>query len=170
MDALIIYAITAGALLLALVFIRVLRSLSQWKSPIRVFISRHFIYPYVISRHTLWGPWNPVGIFVHLIYATVNSILVFFRRTSLENVGRRAGALSLINMIFLLGAGHLSYAADLLGVSLRGYLRIHRATGWMTTVLVMLYVAALGFDLKRSTVSSDKRDLFTVIVSEFRKV
>ncbi|KAJ5461026.1 uncharacterized protein N7458_002578 [Penicillium daleae] len=163
MDALVIYAMIAGGILLSLVFIRLLRSLAQWKTPVLVFIYRHIIYPYVISRHTFWGPWSRVGVFAHLIYVTVNAVLILFRGNSLEEIGRRAGSLSLINMILLLGAGHLSYAADLLGVSLTAYRKIHRAFGWMTMVLVVLHVGAFGFDLKSSTTESDTQDLLTII-------
>jgi hypothetical protein len=105
------------------------RSLSQWKSPVRVFIFRYLIYPYVISRHTLAGPWGRVGIFTHLVYVTANFVLIFYKNTSLENIGRRAGGLSLINIIFPLAVGHLSYTVDLLGISLLVYRKLYRALG-----------------------------------------
>lgn len=165
MDTLLIYAIIAGSLLLTFALIRLLRSLSQWKSPVRVFIFRHLIYPYVISRHTLAGPWSRVGIFTHLVYVTANFVLIFYKNISLENIGRRAGGLSLINMIFPLAAGHLSYAADLLGISLPVYRKLHRASGWMTMVLVVLHIGAFDFDLKGRTTGSDEQGLFTIIVS-----
>ncbi|KAJ5875189.1 uncharacterized protein N7473_012536 [Penicillium subrubescens] len=130
MDTLAIYAITAGSILLGLVFIRLL---------------------------------SPIGIIEHLIYITVNSILVLFRGTSIENVARRAGSLSLINMVLLLGAGHLSYAADLLGVSLARYRKMHRAAGWMTIGLAVLHVGAIGFDLKSSSTQLSTRGIFTII-------
>lgn len=166
MDALAIYAIIVGSILLVLVFIRLLRSLTWWKGPVRVFIYRYIIYRYVVSRHSFWGPWSPIGIIEHLIYITVNSILVLFRRTSLENVARRAGSLSLINMVLVLGAGYLSYAADLLGVSLTRYRKMHRAAGWMIMGLAVLHVGALGFDLKSSSTESSTRGIFTIIVCE----
>lgn len=165
MDILAIYAITAGSILVALVSIRLLRSLSQWKSPIWVFVSRHIIYPYVISRHQIVGPWSRVSVLMHLAYVTVNSILVFLKDFSLENASRRAGDLSLINMIFLLTAGHLSYSADLLGVPLQNYRQMHRVSGWMAMALIVFHIGAILANQKSAIPRSDTQGLFTVIVS-----
>lgn len=85
----------------------------------------------------------------------MNSVLIFFRRTSLEDIGRRAGVLLLINIVFLLAVGYLSYGADLLGVSLTGYRKMYRIAGWMIMVLIVLYVGVFGFDPKRLTTGSD---------------
>lgn len=166
MDILVIYAIATGSVLGALVVIRLLRSLSRWKSPIFVFVSRHVVYPYVIARHRLVGPWSRVSVFAHLAYFALNSIVVFFRGLSLENTSRRSANLSLINMIFLLAAGHLSYAADLLGITLRIYRQMHRASGWMTMALITAHIVALLLN-KRSTIpGSGIQQLFTIIVSD----
>lgn len=164
MDTILIYAIIAGSLMLTLALIRLLKSLSQWRSPVQVFIVRHFIYPYVISRHTLVGPWSRAEIFTNLGYVTANLVLAFYKNSSFEEIGRRAGSLSLVNMIFPLAAGHLSYAADLLGISLPSYRKVHRASGWMTMALIVLHISAFDFDLKGGT-TTDERHLSTIIVS-----
>ncbi|EAA64355.1 hypothetical protein AN9023.2 [Aspergillus nidulans FGSC A4] len=165
MDILVIYAITAGSVLVSLVAFRLLRLLSQWKSPILVLLSRHIIYPHVVARHRFLGPWSRLSVLTHLAYATVNSILVFFLNFSLENVSRRAGDLSLINMIFLLTSSHLSYSADLLGIPLRTYRQMHRASGWMAMALVVLHVGALVFNRKDGITRSDGQTLFPVIAT-----
>ncbi|ODH50724.1 hypothetical protein GX48_03232 [Paracoccidioides brasiliensis] len=54
---------------------------------------------------------------------------------SAVDAGRRAGTLSLINMIFLFIWLHLSFVADLLGISLRRCRGSHRAAGWMVMAL-----------------------------------
>ena len=53
----------------------------------------------------------------------------------LASLGRRAGKLSLINLIFVLATSHISYFADLLWVSLRNYRQIHRSVGWIVAIL-----------------------------------
>ncbi|KAE8405942.1 hypothetical protein BDV37DRAFT_270400 [Aspergillus pseudonomiae] len=71
------------------------------------------------------GPWTLVGIFLYVSYATINVFLVFFRKQSLADAGSRAGELALINLIFPLSTIHLSYLADLLGITWRTCCRIH---------------------------------------------
>lgn len=164
MDLIPIYAIVAGGLILTLAVIRLVKSLSQWRSPIRVLVTRHLIYPYVISRHTHTDPWSRAEILTIVTYVTTNLIVAFYKTSSLEQIGRCAGSLSLINMIIPLAAGNLSYAADLIGISLPFYRKIHRASGWMTMALIALHISAFNFHLERNTTTGGQK-LSTIIVS-----
>lgn len=170
MEPLVIYAILVGSLLMTFALIRIIKSLVRWKSSARVFVFRHFIYPSVISRHSVAGPWSLAGILTHLTYVTINLFLTFYKSSSLEIIGRHAGDLSLINMAFPVVALHLSYAADLLGISLPVYRKLHRASGWMTAALIVLHISAHGFRLNAQSAAdeSNERHLSTIIVSYIR--
>ncbi|CAG8421916.1 unnamed protein product [Penicillium salamii] len=143
MDILTIYAIAVGGIFTSLVIFRALKVFAPWSNTINVFISRHLAYPYVLGRHSLLGPWTRAGVSLHLIYLAINLLLLFFNHISMAAAGRRAGTLSLLNMIFLLASWHLSNLADIFGISLRIYRRMHRAAGWMVVALALFHVFAM---------------------------
>lgn len=163
MDILVIYAITAGGIFASLFLLRVLTSLAEWADPAIVFISQHFTYPCFVNRHQLLGPWTRASVLFHTGYAAVNVFLVFFRVTSLASAGSRAGTLSLINLIFVLSAAHLSHLADLLGVSLRNCRRMHRAVGWIVAILATFHVMVAVLT-ESADLPADNSQLFTIIV------
>lgn len=143
MDILTIYAIAVGGIFTSLIIIRVLNVFAPWGNAMNVFIYQHLAYPYVLRRHSRLGPWTRAGVSLHLIYLAVNLLLLFFNHISMAATGRRAGTLSLLNMIFLLASWHLSNLADIFGISLRIYRRMHRAAGWMVVALVLFHVFAM---------------------------
>ncbi|QMW37012.1 hypothetical protein G4B11_000248 [Aspergillus flavus] len=142
MDALAIYAITAGGILGSLFLGRTLWVIANWSTSFSILYARHLSLPFVVRRHQFWGPWTRVGIFLHVSYAAINVFLVFFRKQSLADAGCRAGELALINLIFPLSTIHLSYLADLLGITWCTCCRIHRATGWMAIALLSFHIVA----------------------------
>ncbi|RAK94827.1 ferric reductase family protein [Aspergillus ibericus CBS 121593] len=163
MDISAIYAITAGGVFAALVFARIISILVKWTDLFSVLVSRHLTIPYFVHRHRLWGPWSRASVILHVTYAAMNIFLILFRITSLTSAGRRAGELALINLVFPLSATHLSYLADLLGIKWRTCCRIHRATGWMTIVLVSFHIIAMIQDQQFSFSLYESQDMFTLI-------
>lgn len=140
MDIVAIYAIAAGGIFVAFFVTRTFSSVAGWADFFRIFVSRHLTLPFVIQRHRLCGPWTRVGVLLHLIYAAINVFLVLFRINSLTGVGRRAGELALVNLVFPLSTIHLSYLADLLGIKWKTCRKVHRATGWMAVSLLSLHI------------------------------
>ena len=69
---------------------------------------------------------------------TFNIICVVFHATSLSDVSKRAETHSIINMAPLFVGAHWGFVADLLGLSLSDYRRVHRSAGLMSFVLVAL--------------------------------
>jgi predicted ferric reductase len=65
-----------------------------------------------------------------------------FRVSSVKQAGARAGTLAMINLTPSFFAFHLSFLADLLGISLSNYRRIHRMTGWMSFFLGVIHALA----------------------------
>lgn len=131
MDVLAIYAISAGGIFVGLYLTRTLSMLANWSNFFSVLLSRHLTLPFLVHRHQLLGPWTRASVFLHSLYVATNVFLVFFRMESWAGAGRRAGKLTLINLIFPLSTIHLSYLADLLGITWHTCRKIHRATGWM---------------------------------------
>jgi hypothetical protein len=134
---------------------------------VAIFFCQHLTYPYLLDRHRLLGPWTRASVVLHFSYVAVNVFLISFRSTSVDDAGRRAGTLSLINLTFLLSALHLSYLADLLGVPLRICRQIHRAAGWMTAALIAFHVV-IAVLLQRVDFSlHEAQNVSTVIVRSY---
>lgn len=164
MNVLAIYAIAAGGIFVGLFLTRALSILINWTNLFSVLVSRHLTLPFVIHRHQLWGPWTRASVLLHVSYAAINVFLIFFRIESLTGAGRRAGELALINLIFPLSATHLSYLADLLGITWRICRRIHGATGWMAVALLLFHIIAEVQDRQFGFPLGEPQNLFTMIV------
>lgn len=148
MNALNIYAIVAGGILASFCVARAASSLMRWTKMLDVLIHQHLAFPFLLRRHRFFGPWSRGSVLLHLSYITVNVFLVFFRHDSLTASCHRAGALALINLIFLLSAVHLSFLADVLGITLQSCKRVHRAVGWMTLALQAFHITVVILVLK----------------------
>ncbi|KAJ5183255.1 hypothetical protein N7492_000871 [Penicillium capsulatum] len=158
-----IYAITTGGIFLALFLMQTRHVLNHWIEPLSVFLSRHLTLPVLIRRHRIIGPWSRSGVLFHVSYIAVNIALVFFRAASVEDAGRRAGELALINTIFPLSAAHLSFLAELLGIYWRTCRKIHRATGWMAVAMLFFHIIIGLQDQTFSFPLTEKQNLLTVI-------
>lgn len=146
MNILAIYAIAAGGIFAGLFLTRIISILANWTNLFSVLVSRHLTIPYIVHRRRLWGPWSRASVILHVIYAAINVFLILFRITTLTSAGRRAGELALINLIIPLSATYLSFLADLLGIKWHTCCRIHRATGWMTVILLSFHIIAMVQD------------------------
>lgn len=164
MNALAIYAIAAGGIFAGLFLIRTLSILTNWTNLFSVLASRHLTLPFVVHRNRLWGPWSRASVLLHASYVAVNVFLVLFRIESFTGAGRRAGELALVNLIFPLSATHLSFLADLLGITWHTCRRIHRAAGWMATALLAFHIIAAVQAQHFNFRLGDSRNLFTMIV------
>ncbi|KAA8652089.1 ferric reductase family protein [Aspergillus tanneri] len=84
---------------------------------------------------------------------------------SWTGAGRRAGELALVNLVFPLSAIHLSYLADLLGITWRTCCKIHRATGWMAVALLLFHVVVVVQAQEFSFPLREMQNLFTMIAT-----
>ncbi|CAG7978344.1 unnamed protein product [Penicillium olsonii] len=142
MEATFIYAIIAGSIFLLLIILKLWQMLLPWQSTLKRAFARHITYPYVLQRHRLMGPWSRGIVFIHIAYFVSHVVIILFQDRSLVNIRARAGVLSLVNLILPLSAIHLSYLADILGLSLRNYRRLHRSVAWMCSGLLLIHVGA----------------------------
>lgn len=137
-----IYAVAAGGVFLILMIIKGFPFIQHVLRSLAITISKYLTYPFVVRRHRLLGPWSPADVLLQLLYIALNILCVTFRVTSFNEAGDRAGTLSIVNMAPLFFGLHLSFLADLLGLSSSNYRRIHRSAGIISFALVTLHLLA----------------------------
>lgn len=106
---------------------------------------RYLTYPYYIYRHRFIGPWTRADIIIHLVYIAANSFCLVFQPPvpTIMQAGLRAGNLSLINLIPLFLGPHISFLADIFGVSLTAFRAVHRSAGLMSCAMVIFHAVAM---------------------------
>lgn len=164
MELLSFCGISIGGFLAILLLVRVASFLTESADVASVFISKHFIYPYIVNRHRVFGPWSRANVLLCVLYAALNVFFISFRAQDTEIAGRRAGTLSVINMALLIPTTHLSFLADIMGVSLMACRRMHRVIGWMTAILIGFHITLLTSNHQRDWSLSNGKNLFALIV------
>jgi hypothetical protein len=145
MEITLAYAIALGGVLLTLLLINLLPRLPYLTFSTPPLLQRlmYLKYAYLVRRHQFLGPWTFADILVQVIYIASNSFCLGFRVSDIAKSGLRAGNLSLINMVTLFLGPHLSFLADILGISLSTFRLIHRSAGMMSCSLVLFHVLAM---------------------------
>ena len=136
----IFYAIAVGCLLTTLFLIRIAPSFLNLLGILSFLITKHLTYPYLWDRYRLIAPYTRADALLYLAYAITNVFLIAFKTPSTIIARDRAGTLSVINISFLFLAHHLGFLTNAIGISLIAYKRIHQAVGWMTGILLSLYI------------------------------
>jgi hypothetical protein len=134
MDLLSIFAtILLGSLGLVLVtrtlwicFIRTQRTLFAT-------VYRHFVYPRLFPGQHIFNP-SRSEVFFHLVHWAGTVFCNVYGIHSISDAGQRAGNLALVHLAPLLATTQLSFASDLMGLSLTVTRSIHRAFGLMAAV------------------------------------
>jgi hypothetical protein len=162
-----IYVIVVGGIFGILLFINCLPLIAHFVRYTTPLVSKYLIYRNVLYRHRFVGPWSRAGVFVQLLYITGNICCLKFWNTSTSQAGLQAGTLAVINLIPAFAGPHLSTLADLLGVSLGTFRKIHRSVGLMVAALTMFHVLVMV--ARRSSFPLNlPQNLFAVIVSSLR--
>ncbi|QGA15970.1 hypothetical protein EYB26_003637 [Talaromyces marneffei] len=147
MDAVNIYGIAVGGILLLLIVARLRPALRDLARVLSIVVSKYLVYPYLLNRHRWFGPWTWAGIIKCLVYGASNCVVILYNVHTYEEASIRAGRLALVNMTVLFMAPQLSVIADILGISLEACQWIHRAAGWMTCALVTTHVLTIQQDV-----------------------
>jgi hypothetical protein len=159
------YAIALGGILLIPVLLPCFWYCTLFTPSFLRYALNFLTYPYLIRRHRFLGPWTYADIIIQLFYIAINAFCLSFRVTSdIAKAGMRAGNLSLINMIPLFLGPHLSFLADILGISLSTFRLIHRSAGLMSLGLACLHVV---FSFASHTAFSLHSNRAAVVVSFF---
>jgi hypothetical protein len=138
-----LYAIAAGGILLFLVLINIRPYVEAFLRAVSLPVSKHLTYPRIIHRCRYFGPWSRADVIIQLFYIAVNMFCVGFRVPNISTAGLRAANLSLINMVPNYAGSHLGFLADILGIPLSAYQRIHRSSGVMSVLLLLFHVLTI---------------------------
>lgn len=140
MDVTQYFAIAAGGLYGVVVIISFIAHLVHLcRTHLSATFLRHVIYPFFLNRHRFVGPWTRTSVLLHIFYWATMGFCCSFRTTGLTDASARAGTLSLINMIPLFSSFHLSFVADMFGISLRAYRQLHGSVGYVAGALTLFH-------------------------------
>ena len=143
MHILQVYTIAAGGFFLALVVFRGSSVINDFLEWLRIFLSKYLLHTFLLRRVGRIGPWTPADVLWQLLYVAINVFVLVFQAESFDEVTARGGTLTIVNMAPLFFGLHHGFLADLLGISLQTYQRLHRATGSMSCGLVVLYTVGI---------------------------
>ena len=164
MDVTQIYAITAGAIFGLVLMIRAASSFVRFLRPYSVLLVKHFLYPNVLRRHRFFGPWTRAQVLLHLLYLAVNIFCSIFGVSSIRELGTRTGTLSLINIIPSYFGHHLSFASDMLGLSIINYQRIRTSNRALSVLLGLCHAVVNVASVTKSRLFSASGQLVGFIV------
>jgi hypothetical protein len=85
--------------------------------------------------------WSRAWVLTQLIFWTGTGVCTFLATHGLSDIGKRAGNIALISFIPLIFNGRLSLLADLLGLPLQSYIRLHSTFGMMACVQALLHTS-----------------------------
>jgi len=135
-----VYAVAAGSFFLCLVLFRIRHYVNSFLKAVHLQASQYLIYPQLIHRQRYLDPWSWADGLLQLSYIAVNMFCIGFKAPSIYTASLRAADLSLINLIPAVAGPHLSFLADIFGLSLTTYRRVHRSFGIMSSFLLSLHV------------------------------
>ncbi|KAG9250676.1 uncharacterized protein F5Z01DRAFT_729974 [Emericellopsis atlantica] len=101
---------------------------------------KYLIYRTVVRARRWCGGWSRFDVLLLVMYLAANISCTLIGVSSVLEAGARAGALCLCNMLPLFAAPSLSFAADILQVSLRDQRRLHVLAGVAVVLLAAFHV------------------------------
>jgi hypothetical protein len=159
-----IYAIVLGGVFSACILISLRSRFKQSYDGLRRMARQYLIYPYLVQRHRFLGPWSRAAILCQLCIVAVNAFCVGFKASSIQDASRRAARLALLNLVPAYSSAHLSFLADICGISLQTVKDFHRCIGVVVLPLLAFHIIVtlavqIPFSLRVAT------DLWGLIVS-----
>ena len=151
-DSTQIFALAAGGLfvfllLRSLLFSRILlyirRIIVRTYRLVALFVLKHLVYPFFFKRRRFFGPATRWRVILHLAHWAGTAVGASIGTESLLQAGSRAATLSVVHLVPLFLGGHLSFAADMLGLSYNTFRLIHGSLGLTGCVLAFFHVVAV---------------------------
>ena len=165
MDPIYIYGIAAGSIILAFFLYSAFASISNWFQDRTLFyIFKYLIYPTLFRRRRFVAPFTRWQILWTSIYWLCTSAYNIVGVSSLPQAGSRAGSLAALHLIPLLFSNRLSFAADMLGLSLQNYLGLHRSIGIMAFLQALIHT--ILFLINNALSLQDVPQFFGFLVSK----
>ena len=159
-----VYAIAASGVFVLLLIMKSGSSIYYVFYALAILVAKYLTYPFLVRRYRLLGPWSRADILLQVTYFTINIFCMTFRVVSVKDAGARAGTLAMINLIPLFSGFHLSFLANILGISLTDFRRIYRMMGWILLLLGIVHVLVVIYgDL--SFLRDMPKNLYAIIVS-----
>ena len=142
MEPVKIYSLAAGGMF-ALVFLySVSLSISRWIQNRTIFyILKYLVYPIFIRRTRLSAPFSRWRAVLTVAYWVGTAACNFIGVKTSAQAGSRAGSLATLHLVPLLLTSRVSFAADLLGVSLQIIISLHTSIGLMALVQSVVHAA-----------------------------
>jgi hypothetical protein len=140
------YAIVTGSLFFCLILFNYRNPLNSAAKTSCYLVKQYAVYPQFFLGHRYWGPWSRAGLGFSFLYMLINMLCLGFRRPAIQEAGLRAANLSLINIIPVFAGPHLSFLADILGISLASIYRVHRYSGIMSCFLIVFHTIVVASD------------------------
>lgn len=130
-----LYALGIGGVLVVLLSYRLASVLWDYFPRCPLFrLARISTLPYLVRRHRRIGPITTASTILWLSYIGVNMFFAIYRVQSLDDAAHGLALLASTNMIVLYLGSQLAFAADLVGVGVKRFGKIHRAVGSIVTV------------------------------------
>ena len=141
MEPVQIYALAAGGMFVLAFFYRVSSFISHWvQDRTLFFVFKYLLYPMLIRRSRFFSPLSRWRAILLLLYSLGTAICNTVGAKSILQVGKRAGTLAILHFIPLLFSDRMGFAADLLGISLRTYVRLHASVGIMALIQSLIHI------------------------------
>lgn len=126
-------------------------------------ISEHLTYPTTLRRGKFFDRWSRRDTMLLLAYLAANVSCILVPLPNIDQVYRRLGTLSVINVLFVSAGPHLSLLADLLGVPLHFCRRLHASTGTMSFLLAIFH-STIAAASRSDKSLANPRNLYALIV------
>ena len=121
---------------------RVSSFISRWiQNRTLFYIFKYLIYPTLIRRSRFFDPLSPLHAIMISVYWLGTAACNVVGARTITQVGKRAGALATLHLIPLFFANRMSLVADLLGISLQTYLRLHKSIGIMALLQSLIHTS-----------------------------
>jgi hypothetical protein len=164
MDTYLIYATVVGSVF-AFFLIRHAHKLIMaflWSRQVFVFLYRH-LYPVLVKRNRVLPAITRLHVLLQAFYWAGTIVCNTVGISGLADGSSRAGALALVILVPLLFSDRLSFAADILSLSHRTYLQIHKAMGVMAVLQLTAHIVLES--ISGNFVLSRAKDTYGLVVS-----
>jgi len=140
MDPVSIYGLAAGGICIISFLYYASSHISRWIQDRTLFyVFKYLIYPVFIKRTRLSTPFSRWHALLMALYWSGTAACNIVGVSTMVQAGNRAGALAALHLIPLLFTNRPSFAADLFGISIQTYLRLHSSVGIMALLQALVH-------------------------------
>jgi len=141
MDSVPIYGIAAGGVVTVCLLYCTSSYISHWIQDRTLFyVFKYLVYPIIIRRTRLSSPISRWHAILMTLYWLGTAVCNVARVDTVVQAGNRAGALAVLHLVPLLCTNRAAMAADLLGISLQTFMRLHTSFGLMALLQSLIHV------------------------------